>query len=104
MTCDWKASAGPTHSESAVRENQATLEIRATVTTTYKTGVEIEALTACTVAALIVYDMCKVVDRGMVIHNIRLLHKSGGAAVLGLQSLMHEQEAQALRAACASSR
>ena len=43
-----------------------------------KTGVEMEALTAASVAALTVYDMCKAVDRGMIISDIRLLHKSGG--------------------------
>lgn len=42
------------------------------------TGVEMEALTAASVAALTIYDMCKAVDRGMVIENVRLLHKSGG--------------------------
>jgi len=42
------------------------------------TGVEMEALTAVSVAALTVYDMCKAVDRGMVIEGVRLLHKSGG--------------------------
>lgn len=42
------------------------------------TGVEMEALTAASVAALAVYDMCKAVDRGMTISNVRLLHKSGG--------------------------
>ena len=42
------------------------------------TGVEMEALTAASVAALTIYDMCKAVDRGMVIEGIRLLHKSGG--------------------------
>lgn len=45
-----------------------------------KTGVEMEALTAVSVAALTVYDMCKAVDRGMVISDIRLHHKSGGAS------------------------
>ncbi|MCE2516966.1 MAG: cyclic pyranopterin monophosphate synthase MoaC [Alphaproteobacteria bacterium] len=43
-----------------------------------KTGVEMEALTAVSVALLTVYDMCKAVDRGMVISGIRLIHKSGG--------------------------
>lgn len=43
-----------------------------------QTGVEMEALTAATVAALTIYDMCKAVDRGMVIEGVRLLHKSGG--------------------------
>ena len=42
------------------------------------TGVEMEALTAASVAALTIYDMCKAVDRGMTIDNVRLLHKSGG--------------------------
>jgi cyclic pyranopterin phosphate synthase len=43
-----------------------------------QTGVEMEALTAASVAALTIYDMCKAVDRGMVIEGVRLLHKSGG--------------------------
>ncbi len=43
-----------------------------------KTGVEMEALTAATVAALTIYDMCKAVDRGMEIRDVRLLRKSGG--------------------------
>jgi cyclic pyranopterin monophosphate synthase len=43
-----------------------------------QTGVEMEALTAASVAALTVYDMCKAVDRGMVIHSLQLLEKSGG--------------------------
>jgi cyclic pyranopterin phosphate synthase len=43
-----------------------------------RTGVEMEALTAASVAALTVYDMCKAVDRGMTISDVRLLHKSGG--------------------------
>ena len=43
-----------------------------------RTGVEMEALTAASVAALTVYDMCKAVDRGMVITDVKLVHKSGG--------------------------
>lgn len=54
------------------------LLIRAHVRTTYKTGVEMEALTAVSAAALTVYDMVKALDRGMVIEAIRLLYKSGG--------------------------
>ena len=54
------------------------LDIEATVRTTGKTGVEMEALAAVTVAALTVYDMCKAVDRGMEIAAVRLLRKSGG--------------------------
>ncbi|MFI5397543.1 MAG: cyclic pyranopterin monophosphate synthase MoaC [Candidatus Binatia bacterium] len=54
------------------------LEIEARVKVTGKTGVEMEALTAVSVAALTIYDMCKAVDRGMVISDIRLMEKRGG--------------------------
>jgi cyclic pyranopterin monophosphate synthase len=54
------------------------VEIEATIRTTGKTGVEMEALTAVSVAALTVYDMCKAVDRGMRIEAVRLARKSGG--------------------------
>ena len=54
------------------------IQIEAICKTTYITGVEMEALTAVTAAALTIYDMCKAVDRGMQIHDICLLEKSGG--------------------------
>jgi len=54
------------------------IDIEATVRTTGKTGVEMEALTAVTVAALTVYDMCKSADRAMRIEHVRLARKSGG--------------------------
>lgn len=54
------------------------LGIRAAVTVTGRTGVEMEALTAVSVAALTVYDMCKAMDKGMVIESICLESKSGG--------------------------
>jgi len=54
------------------------LRIAATVRTTGKTGVEMEALTAVSIAALTVYDMCKAVDRGMRVEGVRLLEKRGG--------------------------
>ena len=54
------------------------LRITCTVRTTGKTGVEMEALTAVSVAALTVYDMCKAVDRGMRVEGVRLLEKQGG--------------------------
>jgi cyclic pyranopterin phosphate synthase len=57
---------------------EAAVEIAATVRTTGQTGVEMEALTAASVAALTVYDMCKSVDRGMRIEAVRLVHKAGG--------------------------
>jgi len=54
------------------------VEIEATVRTTAQTGVEMEALTAVSVAALTVYDMCKSADRAMRIEAIRVVHKAGG--------------------------
>jgi cyclic pyranopterin phosphate synthase len=59
-------------------EKDSLIEITATVESTGKTGVEMEALTATAVTALTIYDMCKAVDRGMKIENIRLVRKSGG--------------------------
>lgn len=59
-------------------EEPDTLKILTYAKCEYKTGVEMEALTAASVAALTVYDMCKAVDRAMTITDIRLLHKSGG--------------------------
>lgn len=59
-------------------QESSTIEITATAKSMGKTGVEMEALTAVAVAALTVYDMCKAVDRGMKIENIRLIKKSGG--------------------------
>ncbi len=54
------------------------VEITATVRTTGRTGVEMEALTAASVAALTVYDMCKAIDRGMRVEALRVVHKAGG--------------------------
>ena len=59
-------------------EGESALQIEATARTTAKTGVEMEALTAVTVAALTVYDMCKAVDRGIRIEGVRLARKRGG--------------------------
>jgi len=58
--------------------SDAGVEITATVKTTGRTGVEMEALTAASVAALTVYDMLKAVDRGMRIDGLRVVHKDGG--------------------------
>jgi cyclic pyranopterin phosphate synthase len=60
------------------REGLCSITATATVKTTGQTGVEMEALTAVTVAALTIYDMCKAVDRGMVFTDICLLEKAGG--------------------------
>jgi len=57
---------------------ESTVEIEATVRVTARTGVEMEALTAVSVAALTIYDMCKAVDRTMTIEQVRLEEKSGG--------------------------
>ncbi|PJF44416.1 MAG: cyclic pyranopterin monophosphate synthase MoaC [Phototrophicales bacterium] len=59
-------------------ESQKAISIRAVVSTTGKTGVEMEALTAVSVAALTIYDMAKAIDKAMQISNIRLLEKHGG--------------------------
>ncbi len=58
--------------------NRNAIDITATAKLRGRTGVEMEALTAVAVAALTVYDMCKAVDRGMRIAEIRLVHKAGG--------------------------
>ena len=62
----------------ALEEDPARVEIRAAVTCTGVTGVEMEALTAVSAAALTIYDMCKAVQKDMTITRIRLLEKSGG--------------------------
>jgi cyclic pyranopterin phosphate synthase len=59
-------------------EDSAIINIKATVRTTGKTGVEMEALTAVSVAGLTIYDMCKAVDRAMQIDAVRLIEKRGG--------------------------
>ena len=64
--------------EFSLDKKEKKIEITATVESTGKTGVEMEALTATAVTALTIYDMCKAVDRGMRIENIRLVKKSGG--------------------------
>ncbi len=58
--------------------DEGAVEITARVKTANRTGVEMEALTAVTVAALTIYDMCKAVDRGMTIDEVRVTYKTGG--------------------------
>ena len=67
-----------THVEVAIDVAGDGVEIVATVETTAQTGVEMEALTAASVAALTVYDMAKAVDRGMVVESVRLVEKTKG--------------------------
>ncbi len=64
--------------EVALDESASSVNIVATATTSGKTGVEMEALTAVSVAALTIYDMCKAVDRAVRIDGVRLLRKTGG--------------------------
>lgn len=64
--------------ELRLAEDAPAVEITATCRIAAQTGVEMEALTAVSVAALTIYDMCKAVDKGMRIGDIRLVHKSGG--------------------------
>ena len=64
--------------ELSINDGANAVDIEATVRVDGKTGVEIEALTAATIAALTVYDMVKAVDRGTRITDVRLLHKAGG--------------------------
>lgn len=64
------------------------IDIEATTRCTGKTGVEMEALTAVSIAALTIYDMCKAIDKGMIIKDIMLLKKSGG------KSGVYEREIQ----------
>jgi cyclic pyranopterin phosphate synthase len=60
------------------KENPARVDIEAAVRVSGKTGVEMEAMTAVSAAALTIYDMCKAVDREMTVNDIRLVKKSGG--------------------------
>ena len=64
--------------ELSLDEARCAVDIRATVSCDGKTGVEMEALTAASTAALTVYDMCKAVQKDMVITDVRLLSKTGG--------------------------
>lgn len=65
-----------------LRVETAQVTIEAAADTSWKTGVEMEALTAVSVAALTIYDMCKAVDRTMIIRDIRIVHKSGGKTIV----------------------
>lgn len=67
----------PVH-EGERADGRVGIHVEAILGVTGKTGIEMEALTAAAVACLTVYDMCKAVDRGMEIGEVRLLHKSGG--------------------------
>ena len=61
-----------------IKKSKRVLEVTATAIIDAKTGVEMEALTACSIAALTIYDMCKSVQKDIVISNLRLVKKTGG--------------------------
>jgi cyclic pyranopterin phosphate synthase len=61
-----------------IDQQNGTIEVRAIVRCEGKTGVEIEAMTACAIAALTIYDMCKSAEKGIVIEGLQLMRKSGG--------------------------
>jgi molybdenum cofactor biosynthesis protein MoaC len=67
-----------THVDIEFKIDEDAIEVEATVKAIYKTGVEMEALTAASVAALTIYDMCKMVDEQLEIHQVRLINKTGG--------------------------
>lgn len=64
--------------EFTLNDTDHTVTVKATCSTDYKTGVEMEAMTACSIASLTIYDMCKAADKGIVLDQIRLIYKSGG--------------------------
>ena len=86
-TAEWIPLAHPLPLETVEiefhpQQDVPAIEVVATVRVTAKTGVEMEALVAVSAAALTLYDMCKSIDRGMVIEDVRLLRKSGGKSGL----------------------
>jgi len=81
VSVELEACGGEKDGLENVRDNgdsNGRIEIRATVTCEGKTGVEMEALTAASVAGLTVYDMCKAVDKGMRIEGLKVIRKEGG--------------------------
>jgi cyclic pyranopterin monophosphate synthase len=74
------------------RIEEAHVEVEAHVDTVDRTGVEMEAMTACAVAALTIYDMCKSIDRGMTIGDLALWEKTGGRSGHWRRALDHDRE------------
>lgn len=73
-----RQQATPTTTAHSNSDASNVISVSATVTCTGPTGVEMEALAAAAASALTIYDMCKAVDRGIVINDLRVVHKSGG--------------------------
>jgi cyclic pyranopterin phosphate synthase len=61
-----------------INKKNSSVEVISIVKSIYKTGVEMEALTSCSIACLTIYDMCKSFDKEIIINNVRLTYKSGG--------------------------
>ena len=77
--------------EYAIDQSENAIHIYATTKTTGKTGIEVEALTAVSITGLTIYDMCKAIDRSIVISQIQLLKKSGGKSGLYLSEKLYGQ-------------
>ena len=73
-------------------DGRCSIVIVATAKTTGQTGVEMEAMTAVSIAALTIYDMCKAIDRGMSFSDMHLLSKSGGKSGTYIRGLKNEEE------------
>ena len=86
------ASSSSSSSSSSQRLGGTSVEIEATVSCEGKTGVEMEALTAASTAALTVYDMCKAVDKGMVIEGLRVVMKEGGKSGKWIEGVSQETD------------
>ena len=67
-----------THADVSIAVTRGGVRVESTASTKAETGVEMEALTAAAIAALTLYDMCKAVEKGITIENVRLLEKTGG--------------------------
>jgi molybdenum cofactor biosynthesis enzyme len=80
------------HKEKQTPTTFGKLDITATVSCDGKTGVEMEALTAASTAALTVYDMCKAVDKGMRIEGLRVVRKEGGKSGLWIDGMKEEDK------------
>ncbi len=78
--------------EFEIHEDKGEIVIYATAKANDVTGVEMEAMTAVAVAALAIYDMCKAVDKGIIIGDIKLMKKSGGKSGVFVREASHETE------------
>ena len=75
-----------------LRQAECSIEIESTCRTSYVTGVEMEAIMACNVAAMTIYDMCKAADKGITIERVMLVSKSGGKSGTWRRQLEHRPD------------